>query len=201
MELSSARTIIRPWSRGDDERAERWPPYHDPFESIWNLPRTFTSADLWSINTNEREVWAVENHDRQLMGRISLREIDRCSWHARLGITFSAGFIGRGLGTEALTTFLNGFFTEMRFATMRLDVAAPNLRAVHCYERLGFRYVGSDWRQAGSSFDRFVLARSHYRDLARYFRLETRGLYVEFFEMRLEEERWLLQQHLQRALT
>jgi RimJ/RimL family protein N-acetyltransferase len=201
MELYSTRTIIRPWRRGDDERADRWPPYHDPFEPIWNLPRSFSSSDFWPIGNSEREVWAVENYDRQLMGRISLREIDRRALHARLGITFGAGYIGRGLGSEALTSFLNGYFNIMRFGTMLLDVAAPNLRAVHCYERLGFRYVGSDWRQASSSFDRYVLDRTNYRQFARHFRSEPRGLYVEFYEMRLDEERWLLHKHLQRAVS
>jgi RimJ/RimL family protein N-acetyltransferase len=79
----------------------------------------------------------------------------------------------------------------MRFSAKLLDVAAPNERAVRCYQRLGFMYVASDWRQAGSGFDRRVLERTSYRHLARFFNPERRGLLVEFYEMRLEYERWL----------
>ncbi len=201
MELYSARAIIRPWRRGDDQRADRWPPYNDPFEPIWNLPRPLSGSDLWLGGFHERETWAVESHDAQLMGRISLREIDHQTARARLGVTFGAAYIGRGLGTETLTRFLEHYFNQMQFTTMLLDVAAPNVRAVHCYERLGFYYVSSDWRQASSNFDRYILERPQYRNLARFFRSERRGLFVEFFEMRLDEERWLLHQHLQRAVS
>ena len=200
MELYSARAILRPWRRGDDQRADRWPPYDDPFEPIWNLPRTLSASDFWPSGLHERETWAVESYDSQLMGRISLREIDHQAARARLGVTFGAAYIGRGLGTETLTCFLEYYFGTMRFASMLLDVAAPNVRAVHCYERLGFCHVGSDWRQASSTFDRYVLEQQRYHTLARFFRSERRGLFVEFYEMRLDEERWLLHQHLQRAV-
>jgi RimJ/RimL family protein N-acetyltransferase len=192
--MRSARTIIRPWRRSDDDLADHWPAYNDPLEPLWNLPRAFSSADLWpaaGFSPYERETWAVESYDARLMGRISLREIDRRVPQARLGVTFGAPYIGKGLGTEALTCFIQAYFTDMHYAVMVLDVAAPNERAVRCYERLGFAYIGSDWRQAGSSFDRQVLDFPAYRHLRRYFSQERRGLVVEFFEMRLTYDEWL----------
>lgn len=192
MELYSDRTIIRAWNRRDDQQAERWPPYNDPFESLWNLPRSFSSvSDLWSFDTGfDRESWAVEDRYLHLIGRISLREIDRRKRQARLGITFGAPYVSQGLGTEALARFLCYYFSTMEFSVMVLDVAAPNQRAVRCYERLGFGYVGSDWRQAGASFDRRVLDLPSYRGLQRFFDWRQRGLWVEFFEMRLDRAQW-----------
>lgn len=197
MELRSARLIMRPWRRGDDDLADRWPPYHDPLEPLWNLARPLSGADFWGggfINPYEREAWAVEGNDGRLMGRISLREIDRRSAQARLGVTFGAPFVSRGYGTEALEHFIEYYFSEMKFAAMVLDVAAPNQRAVRCYKRLGFRYICSDWRQAGSAFDRRVLDQPSYQHLAHHFAYDRRGLFVEFFEMRLERDQWR-QQH------
>ena len=78
----------------------------------------------------------------------------------------------------------------MGFGTMVLDVAAPNRRAVRSYERLGFRFLGSDWRMADHRFDRRMLDNPHYRHLQRFFRQGQQGLYVEFYEMELTKDEW-----------
>lgn len=194
MELHSERLLIRPWRTTDDNLADYWPPYNDPLEPLWNLPRPFSSADLWHagfLSTYERQAWAVESLDHRLIGRISLREIDHRVPQARLGITFGAPYVGRGLGTEALQRFLDYYFIDLRFSVLVLDVAAPNERAVRCYQRLGFSYVRSDWRQVGSLFDDRVLDRPSHRHLVQYFASDRRGLMVEFYEMRLDREHWL----------
>ena len=188
MELQGERVRIRPWRQADDDTADEWPPYNDPLNGIWNLPRPFSTSSFGWPPFSEgamRQSWAVdERYSRVLMGRISLRDIDSQRRQARLGLPPGAPFVSRGLGTGALVLFLRGSHT------MVLDVAAPNLRAVRCYERLGFRYVGSDWREAGALIDRRLLDTPGYADLARHFRRNHRGIWVEFFEMRLAREEW-----------
>ena len=204
MELRSARTVIRPWRRGDDQVADRWPPYHDPLEPLWNLPRSYSGRGSWAGAFDlpfERESWAVENKAGQLIGRISLREIERVRGQARLGVTFGAPYVGQGLGTEALARFLDHFFNAMDFAVMVLDVAAPNIRAVRCYQRLGFTYMSSDWRQAGSAFNHRILEQPDYMDLAPLFQIERQRVAVEFYEMQLERQRWFAQRFSQFAAT
>ncbi|HEU5099463.1 MAG TPA: GNAT family N-acetyltransferase, partial [Roseiflexaceae bacterium] len=142
---------------------------------------------------------ALEDRSGALIGRISLRDIDNRKAHARLGITFGAPYIGRGLGTEALAIFLDYYFTDLGFEAMLLDVAAPNQRAVRSYEHLGFSHVGRDWRQADGRFDRRILEDPRYRHIHRFFRQGQRGLYVEFYEMRLLKEEWLAQPWRQRV--
>jgi len=194
MELRSARTNIRPWRRHDDDLADEWPAYDDPLDTLWNLPRQLAAgASHWSNGFESgamRRTWAVEDLSGQLIGRISLREIDERSGVARLGITFGAPYVGRGLGTEALTTFLDCYFTDLGFRAMVLDVAGPNQRAVRCYRRLGFQALGSDWRDAGLYFDPRVLEHPRYVGLRQFFRPGQHGLYVQFFEMRLDRETW-----------
>jgi RimJ/RimL family protein N-acetyltransferase len=202
MLLRNDRLSIRSWSFHDDELADEWPPYNDPMEPLWNLPRQFgLGADAWSFfeSSGMRRTWAVEDRSGQLIGRISLRDIDNRKAHARLGITFGAPFIGQGLGTEALALFLDHFFTGLRFDTMLLDVAAPNERAVRSYQRLGFGCVGSDWRVADSRFDRRVLDSPRYAHLRRFFRATARGLEVEFYEMRLHKTEWFARDQRSRA--
>jgi RimJ/RimL family protein N-acetyltransferase len=194
MVLHNNRLSIRTWTFHDDELADEWPPYNDPIEPLWNLPRQGGfGGDQWGQyfeGMGMRRTWAVEDRAGRLIGRISLREIDTHLAQARLGITFGAPYIGQGLGTEALALFLDYYFTDLGFQTMLLDVAAPNQRAVRSYERLGFSLVGSDWRAADSRFDRHLLDDPRYSHLRKFFRWGQHGLYVEFFEMRLLKEEW-----------
>ncbi|HNP70002.1 MAG TPA: GNAT family N-acetyltransferase [Kouleothrix sp.] len=194
MLLRSARLSIRPWTFHDDELADEWPPYNDPLEPLWNLPRQVgLSSEVWSFfeSTAMRRTWAVDDAAGRMIGRISLRDIDTRKSQARLGITFGASYVGQGLGTEALALFLTYYFTDLGFQAMVLDVAAPNQRAVRSYERLGFSFAGSDWRIADSRFDWRVLDSPHYAQLRPFFRNGQHGLYVEFYEMQLHKNDWL----------
>lgn len=203
MVLQNDRMSIRTWTFHDDELLDEWPPYNDPTEPLWNLPRQVAyGGDQWSQffeGSGMRRTWAVEDRSGALLGRISLRDIDNQKAHARLGITFGAPYIGRGLGTEALRMFLDYYFSDLGFQVMLLDVAAPNQRAVRAYEHLGFSHVGGDWRQADSRFDRRILDDPRYGQIHRFFRQGQRGLYVEFYEMRLLKEEWLAQPWRQRV--
>lgn len=194
MLLRSPRLSIRSWTFHDDELVDEWPPYNDPLEPLWNLPRQVgLSSEVWSFfeSSAMRRTWAVEDTHGRLVGRISLRDIDSRKSQARLGVTFGAPYIGQGLGTEALALFLGYYFSELGFQLMVLDVAAPNQRAVRTYERLGFSFVGSDWRIADSRFDRRILDSPHYAELKNFFRLGQHGVYVEFYEMHLPKNDWL----------
>jgi RimJ/RimL family protein N-acetyltransferase len=194
MVLRSERLSLRSWTFHDDELADDWPSYNDPLEPLWNLPRQVgLSGDVWSFfeSSAMRRTWAVEDRTGHLIGRISLRDIDTRKSQARLGITFGAPYIGRGLGTEALALFLTYYFTELGFQIMVLDVAAPNQRAVRSYERLGFSFVGGDWRIADSRFNQRILDAPAYASLQRFFRRGQHGLYVEFYEMQLHKDDWL----------
>jgi RimJ/RimL family protein N-acetyltransferase len=53
----------------------------------------------------------------------------------------------RGLGFDALTTLVQFGFEQMNLNRIYLRVFAGNERAVHLYEKAGFRHEGC-WRQA-----------------------------------------------------
>src|SRR5438552_3709917 len=92
MDLHSARTYIRPWKRQDDKQVDEWPPYEDPLDTLWNIPRQLTNGSTTWYNGFDsgamRRTWAVEDRAGRLIGRISLREIDERRGEARLGVTF-----------------------------------------------------------------------------------------------------------------
>lgn len=137
--LHGPRVVLRPWLRSDTLMQELWPRYTEPFNSLWNIPRTSGADEVngrtWS---NQRYAWAIDDAQRRLIGRISLREVDEQRRSARLGISLAQPYVGQGLGTEALQVFLDHYFGSLGFERLYLDVAAVNLRAVRCYERLAF---------------------------------------------------------------
>lgn len=188
-ELQGARLRLRTWHRNDVVAQEQWPDYADPFHALWNLPRAMSFDDQFGI-ASQRRIWAVEDLQHRLIGRVSIREIEQRARRSRLGITMGAPYVGQGLGTEALNLFLNYYFGALNFVTMALDVAAFNRRAVHCYERLGFRYIESDWRYAGLESHLYLLNSPAYHDLKPFFRRSRHGTFVEFFEMELQRNQW-----------
>jgi RimJ/RimL family protein N-acetyltransferase len=189
--IYGSRVRLRAWQRGDTLAQDSWPRYTEPFNSLWNIPRAIRYDDItirgWS---NQRYAWAVEDRSRHLIGRISLREVDPQEGSSRLGISLSQAYVGQGLGTEALALFLDHYFGPLNFRRMHLDVAAFNRRAVRSYERLGFSYVESEWRSAGSDPSLRLLDDPRYADLAVYFRRNRFEALVEFYEMVLTREEW-----------
>ncbi len=192
--IQGAQVSVRLWENRDDSTQRTWPRYKDPFCELWNIPR---SPSLYNSLLSSyvgilggRRVWAIEHFDSKLIGRISLRDIDQRTHQARLGISLRPDYVGQGLGTEAMKLFLDYFFDELHFRTMVLDVAAFNLRAVHCYERLGFAQVGHEWRKSYSGNGRQALTDPAYRHLQPYFQYERGIMWVQFLEMALDGSSW-----------
>jgi RimJ/RimL family protein N-acetyltransferase len=189
--IHGSRVTLRAWHRGDTLAQELWPRYTEPFSSLWNIPRQISYEDLsgrsWS---GQRYAWALEDRQRRLIGRISLREVDPGGASARLGISLSQPYVSQGLGTEALVLFLDHYFGSLGFERMLLDVAAFNRRAVRCYERLGFRYLESEWRSAGSDPSLRLIDDPRYADVAPFFKRNRFETFVEFYEMDLTRAEW-----------
>ncbi|MEI7645442.1 MAG: GNAT family N-acetyltransferase [Chloroflexales bacterium] len=186
------RVRLRPWQRRDTLAQELWPRYTDPFSTLWNIPRAiFFDDEIRSGWSTQRYAWAVEDAYQRMIGRISLREIDVRQGSARLGISLSQHYVSQGLGTEAMAIFLDYFFGPLGYSSLLLDVAAFNVRAVRCYERLRFEYVESEWRSAGRDPSLRLLEDPRYRDYLSYFRRGRFETMVEFYEMVLIRDAWM----------
>ena len=95
----------------------RWPRFQDPLYRLFDWPkRSETSDDLWFgqlMRDRSRVYYAVDNEDRELIGRISLREKNKHK-SARLGIGFGPDYVAQGYGTEALSVILQVGSFRMR---------------------------------------------------------------------------------------
>ncbi len=191
--LQGARICLRPWQSQDNSALPSWASYADPWSPLWNLPRFGSPGNLFfsffSLSGTSRS-WAIEYDDHQVIGRISLRDIEPWRRRARLGISISESYVGQGIGTESLSLFLTYYFGSFNYTTMLLDVAAMNFRAIRCYERLGFVLKGDEWRQAGKNACLQLLKDPQYHEYLPFFRHDQRGIWVQYLEMELHKRQW-----------
>jgi RimJ/RimL family protein N-acetyltransferase len=179
--------------RGDLEAMARWRSMADPLYQPFDIPQHSVAEHVrwfnWRNNDPSRRLYTVENEKHEVIGSLTLREIDgRRS--ARLGITLGADYVSQGYGTEALRAFLDYYFDKMGFDQIVLDVAGTNLRAQRCYQALGFCQIGQHYRRADhKSYDQIAHA-PRYQHLQRVFRNDGDDLEVLFYDMALTCDEW-----------
>jgi RimJ/RimL family protein N-acetyltransferase len=79
----------------------------------------------------------------QLIGHISIREVSWTHGDAWIGMVIGdRENWNRGYGTDALRLALRYAFDELNLHRVTLGVYAYNRRAIHIYEKLGFRIEG-----------------------------------------------------------
>jgi len=179
--------------RSDVEAMLAWRPFADPLYQPYDFPKDNPGDQLhwfdWRSQDPSRRLYTIENEAQKVIGSLTLREIDGRQ-SARLGITVGADFVSQGYGTEALQLFLDYFFGEEGFMQMNLDVSATNLRAIRCYQALGFRRVGQHYRLASHPSYQIIRSEPRYRHLRRYFQLQGLAYYVLFYDMALTRKEW-----------
>jgi RimJ/RimL family protein N-acetyltransferase len=193
MNLQGQRITIRDMKPEDLDAMLQWRPFADPLYRPFDFPRQSRTEHLrwfeWRRRDPSRRLYTIVNEGRQVIGSLTLREIDgRRS--ARLGITIGADFVSQGYGTEAMHIFLDHYFDEMGFATMVLDVAATNLRAVRAYRAIGFRETGQHYRPASHPSYRILQREPRYRHLCQFFQRTGGIAKVLFYDMSMTREEW-----------
>lgn len=94
-------------------------------------------------STEERMAMAIETGEGRFIGYLALRDISWRLRQAELRICIGEkDFWGRGLGADALITYLGYIFRRTRLRVVYLRVLADNHRAIRCYRKCGFRIRG-----------------------------------------------------------
>lgn len=80
--------------------------------------------------------------DDQLIGGISLQSIRWFNRKAEISIFISKQYQNRGLGKEALKSFIHYFFNTMNMHRLEAEVYEYNQRAQTIFENFGFKKEG-----------------------------------------------------------
>lgn len=104
--------------------------------------REWTEKHLDDFLTHEFHIRAVE--DDRLIGFVGLGG-EQMKVHGDTFVGIGIGepdFWGKGYGTEAMNLILQYAFMELNLQRVSLDVFEYNPRAIHSYEKAGFRIEG-----------------------------------------------------------
>ncbi len=149
--LRGERIILRAIEREDLPNYVQW--FNDPVVLEYfgaHLPLSLAQEEGWYENMlRDSSVcnFAVE-FEGQHIGGGGFSSIDGRHRNAEVGL-----FIGvpelwdQGLGRDALETLIRFGFQQLNLHRIYLRVFVENKRAVHMYEKVGFRQEGR-WRQA-----------------------------------------------------
>ena len=79
----------------------------------------------------------------ELIGQISLFNIDPYSISCTMGIYIAEPYRGHGYGSEAMKLMINHAFDYLRIHCIHLEVMDDNDKAIKVYEKLGFSQCGA----------------------------------------------------------
>lgn len=85
----------------------------------------------------------VRQSDERLLGSCSLKGVNHQHRNAWLGMFIGDDeMMSHGYGSQALALLLKYAFDEVNLCNVSLNVYAYNQRAIHVYEKVGFRLIG-----------------------------------------------------------
>lgn len=182
-------TRVRAFTRRDVDRWLAWPRHTDALYAIYDpLPMDGSLRDAWYDDLVDRQgqlPFAIETYDRQMIGRLFLRQVRRSEGSSVLGIDLDPSFLGCGHGTDALRAFLGYYFGSAGFSRLLLSVAAYNVRAQRSYRRCGFYQRATHWETW--QIDADVLGDPRYAALRAVFRRGERGVEALMYDMVAEK--------------
>ena len=160
--LKGEKVILRAITRDDMARFDEFGNDVEFAILEGNVPWTPTSLErrlarfeeeLHRDPPTDRVGFAVEA-DGKLIGRIGLRDIDRVSGTAELGVAIGdREYWGRGYGRDAVRVLLRYAFLMQNLNRVWLRTGSSNERAIRCYRACGFVQEGilrqHDWSYGG----------------------------------------------------
>jgi aminoglycoside 6'-N-acetyltransferase len=104
----------------------------------WDPP-----PDGWPLEEEENDTKLAVVADGELVGYIQFwEEPDPSGRHADVDIFLGSAAQDRGLGTEAMRAVVRHLIEELGHHRITLSTSVDNARAIHVYEKVGFRRVG-----------------------------------------------------------
>ena len=108
----------------------------------WDSRGPFVSTDELLADDPTVVVFAIEV-DGEFAGSIQYHEeLEPDYRHAGIDIFLHSRYQGRGIGTDAVRTMARHLFEVRGHHRLTIDPAAANARAIHTYEKVGFKPVG-----------------------------------------------------------
>lgn len=184
---------IREWTRDDLDVLSAWPDYVFPHHGLEFGFRALNSSGRDRLFQRRQEapdlmVLVVDHIEAPAIGYFSPSRID---WNrhvfGNVGLRIHSNWLNKGIGPATLRVVAAWAF-RCGIKAIGVEVAASNVGAVRCYEKVGFGQVGELWRDAPDLRD-VDLGASRYGFLRPHVRLDDEVPELRFLLMELRR-RW-----------
>lgn len=145
--LQGERIYLRPHEMRDKEAL--FEGVQEPEGSrLTGTHATFTMEQIEAYiernSTDEsRAGWVICLPDDSLVGEVVINQIDEDNRSANIRIAlFDSKYFGQGYGSEAMRLAINYGFKTLNLHRISLGVYDFNPRAIHVYEKIGFKREG-----------------------------------------------------------
>lgn len=112
--------------------------FEEPYESFDELEQLFSKH----IHDNSERRFILESRNKELMGLVELIEINYIHRSAEFQMIIRPEKQGRGFATPAIWKALDYSFLILNLHKIYLVVATSNEKAIHLYEKCGFKEEG-----------------------------------------------------------
>jgi aminoglycoside 6'-N-acetyltransferase len=139
--LTGARVTLRAGRPGDEAALRRV--FQAPgVTRWWPAPDADELRELVENGDPDVDVWLVEAAG-EVVGLIQgYEETDPMYRHGGIDVVLHPDAHGRGLGSEAIRLLARHLLDDRGHHRLVIDPNAANARAIHVYEKVGFRRVG-----------------------------------------------------------
>lgn len=164
-QLAGREIYLRPINSSDLPSLSEWD--RDP-EIHYYMQGNYPGQSLQNSSHNKMH-YAILLRDR-LIGDIVLDHIAWRSGDAELKVRIGCKSLwNQGYGTDAVLTILDHAFGKMNLSRVYLRVYAKNVRALHCYQKAGFKKEGRLQRiNKQNEKDEIILMRILKNEFLRY---------------------------------
>lgn len=118
------------------------------YNPLANIDLETCRESLRNVASNLEEVWTRPNfrwfieREHKLVGTVALSNINRMMLTAEIGYIIGEDFFGQGIGTRAVTQFVEKIFQETELRKLFALVHESNIASCKLLERLGFQKEG-----------------------------------------------------------
>lgn len=181
---------LRCWTRQDTEARASWPSYPPEYADFnfahANAPRIERDRHFEARHLNANRIDLAVDHTSQLViGLLALVDI---RWSdgivGNIGLRIHPEWCDKGWGSKILL-LLADWCGERHIKAIRLDVGPANGRALRCYQKVGFRKVGTFWRDE-PKLQNVDIQKTCHDDVRPYFRDKDGVPQVQFWWMQLD---------------
>ncbi|SHO54611.1 Spermidine N(1)-acetyltransferase [Vibrio quintilis] len=134
--------------------------FEEPYESFDELEELYNKH----IHDNAERRFVVEDRNKQLIGLVELIEINYIHRSAEFQIIIAPDYQGNGYASCLIHKALDYSFTILNLHKIYLHVAIENDKAIHLYNKAGFK-------EEGHLVQEFFI-NGHYQDVKRMYILQ-----------------------------